>query len=87
MQRAGLREPQAALTVGVVVDLRARVSDQGGDSLLAGSLDEYTLVKSAYLQNRRNAIWDGNPPPEPEDELPDTPPPGDAAVSAPPPPQ
>ena len=70
-----------------VVDLRARVSDQGGDSLLAGSLDEYTLVKSAYLQNRRNAIWDGNPPPEPEDELPDMPPPGDAPVSAPPPPQ
>ena len=50
------------------VNLRARIEDQGGDALLASSLDEYTLVKSAYLQNRLNLIWDGNPPYVPEDD-------------------
>lgn len=45
-----------------LINFRSRLMDQGGDDLLAGSLDEYTLVKSAYLQNRRNAIYDGNPP-------------------------
>lgn len=51
-----------------VINFRARVTEQGGDSLLADSLDEYALVKSIYLQNRRSAIYDGNPPPDPEDE-------------------
>lgn len=50
------------------VNLRARLTDQGADAMLAGSLDEYTLVKSAYLQNRLNLIWDGNPPYVPEDD-------------------
>ena len=49
-----------------IINFRARLSDQGGDALLADSLDEYTLVKSIYLQNRRNEIYDGNLPPEPE---------------------
>ncbi len=55
------------ITLGVI-DLRSRLEDQGGDAALAASLDEYTLVKSAYLQHRRNAIWDGNPPYVPEDD-------------------
>jgi phospholipid-binding lipoprotein MlaA len=50
-----------------IISFRARLSEQGGDQLLADSLDEYTLVKSAYLQSRRNAIYDGNLPPDPED--------------------
>ncbi|MFZ4689727.1 MAG: MlaA family lipoprotein [Polymorphobacter sp.] len=50
-----------------IVNLRDRVSEQGGDAILADSLDEYTLIKSAYLQSRRNAIWDGNPPLTPEE--------------------
>ena len=58
-----------------LVNVRARLSEQGGDQLLADSLDEYTLVKSAYLQTRRNAIYDGNLPPDSEDEAPDAPPP------------
>jgi phospholipid-binding lipoprotein MlaA len=57
-----------------VINFRARLSEQGGDALLADSLDEYTLVKSAYLQSRRNAIYDGNLPPDPEDESSDAPP-------------
>ena len=56
-----------------VINFRARLSEQGGDALLADSLDEYTLVKSVYLQNRRNAIYDGNLPPDPEDDPNDAP--------------
>ena len=51
-----------------IINFRARLTEQGGDALLADSLDEYTLVKSVYLQNRRNAIYDGNLPLDPEDE-------------------
>jgi phospholipid-binding lipoprotein MlaA len=51
-----------------LINFRARLTDQGGDALLANSLDEYTLVKSVYLQNRRNQIYDGNLPPDPEDD-------------------
>ena len=51
-----------------IINLRSRIEDQGGDALLASSLDEYTLVKSAYLQSRLNDIWDGNPPYVPEDD-------------------
>ncbi len=73
-----------------IVNLRARIEDQGGDALLAGSLDEYTLVKSAYLQNRKNLIWDGNPPYDAsEDGSEDAPaaPAPETPVSAAPPPQ
>jgi phospholipid-binding lipoprotein MlaA len=52
-----------------VVDLRARVSDQGADKMMADSLDAYTLVKSAWLQRRLNQIWDGNPPVKDEEFL------------------
>jgi phospholipid-binding lipoprotein MlaA len=45
-----------------IINFRARASDMGADALLADSLDEYTLLKSVYLQNRRNALYDGNPP-------------------------
>ena len=45
-----------------IVNFRARATDLGADDLLADSLDEYTLLKSVYLQNRRNALYDGNPP-------------------------
>ncbi len=45
-----------------IVNLRARVSEQGADQLLADSLDEYALVKSAYLQRRIDLMYDGNPP-------------------------
>lgn len=73
-----------------IVNLRDRVSEQGGDAILADSLDEYTLVKSAYLQRRRDQIWDGNPPYVPEDdgEIPAAEAaPTPATPPAPPPPQ
>ena len=68
-----------------LVNTRDRLSEQGGDAILAGSLDEYTLIKSAYLQRRRDQIWDGNPPYVPEDDGSDPAPP--ATPAAPPPPQ
>ena len=34
------------------------------------ALDEYQFLRDAYLQRRRNLVYDGNPPPRPEDLLP-----------------
>lgn len=31
------------------------------------ALDRYTFVRDSYLARRRSAVYDGNPPPEPED--------------------
>lgn len=60
-------------------DLRARFLGQ--DDLLDEAFDPYVRLREAYLQNRRYAVYDGNPPvdddfyddfyddlPEPEDE-------------------
>ena len=52
---------------GRLIDVRSRLIDAGSEGLLADSLDEYTLVKSAYLQRRRDQIWDGSPPQDPSD--------------------
>ena len=46
------------------LDLRSSLIDAGADSVLAGSLDEYATVRSAYLQRRQSQIYDGNPPDE-----------------------
>jgi phospholipid-binding lipoprotein MlaA len=32
------------------------------DAIKASSLDPYSFVRDAYLQKRRNDIFDGNPP-------------------------
>lgn len=82
-----------AQTTTQIVDLRSRVSEQGGDQLLDDSLDAYTLVKSAFLQRRLSQIWDGNPPIKDEDFLdeplaePDVPPGQPPADPAAPPPE
>mgnify|MGYP006387923433 CR=1 FL=1 len=41
-----------------------------------GALDKYAYVRDAYLQHRRNAVYDGNPPRliDPEDDADDSPP-------------
>ncbi|MCP4265230.1 MAG: VacJ family lipoprotein, partial [Candidatus Brocadiaceae bacterium] len=36
------------------------------DLLEQAALDPYEFVKDAYLQKRRNEVYDGNPPPDPE---------------------
>ena len=51
-------------------DNRARLLDSE-KVFDAAAIDPYTFIREAYLQRRRNLIYDGNPPPEPEDnELP-----------------
>jgi len=49
------------------VDLRAQALD-AGDIVDKAALDRYTFIRNAYLQRRRYLIYDGKPPPEPEDE-------------------
>lgn len=48
------------------LNLRSNLIDAGADSVLAGSLDEYATVRSAYLQRRQSQIYDGSPPDEAE---------------------
>jgi phospholipid-binding lipoprotein MlaA len=49
------------------VDLRARLLDAG--RLLEGAaLDKYLFTRDAYLQRRRNLVYDGNPPREIEED-------------------
>ena len=51
-----------------------RVVDTRADLLTAtkiieeAAVDHYSFVRDAFLQRRRNLIFDGNPPPDPEDE-------------------
>jgi phospholipid-binding lipoprotein MlaA len=52
------------LVVVRVVHQRARLLRQEG--LLEGAaLDKYTFLRDAYLQHRRNLVYDGEPPDEP----------------------
>jgi phospholipid-binding lipoprotein MlaA len=51
-----------------------RASLLGATNLISQiALDKYTFMRDAYLQRRRSLIYDGNPPPEPEDDLPTAP--------------
>ncbi len=53
-----------SLTALDIVSLRARLLDTEG-IFEAAALDRYSFLRDAYLQRRRNLIYDGNPPPEP----------------------
>ena len=57
-----------------VIDLRAGLL-QASRLLEGAALDKYQFVRDAYLQRRRNLIYDGNPPrvKEPEDSSDDAP--------------
>jgi phospholipid-binding lipoprotein MlaA len=49
------------------VDQRAQV--QGAGQLVeTAALDRYLFIRNAYLQRRRYLVFDGKPPPEPEEE-------------------
>lgn len=43
------------------IDLRADLL-RASEVLESASLDEYTFLRDAYLQQRENAVYDGNPP-------------------------
>ena len=50
------------------VDKRASLL-QASDLLTGAAIDKYSFTRDSYLQYRRNQIYDGNPPDEPD--LPD----------------
>lgn len=68
---------------GRVINFRNQLIETGADKLLADSLDDYALARSAYLQRRRLQLFDGQLPPE-EDPFaePDLEPPADAPAEA-----
>ncbi|WP_353216367.1 VacJ family lipoprotein [Sandarakinorhabdus sp.] len=67
-----------AMIAGRTVTFRNSLTDAGADKLLADSLDDYALARSAFLQRRRLQLLDGKllaeedpfgePEPEPEPE-------------------
>jgi phospholipid-binding lipoprotein MlaA len=69
-----------------LVDMRASLLP-AEKVLEAAALDKYQFVRDAYLQLRRNLVYDGNPPrlKDPDEEEADTPPApgGDAPTPAP----
>lgn len=48
------------------LDLRASFLSLG-TAVEEGALDRYAFTRDAFLQRRRNAVYDGNPPDEPAD--------------------
>jgi phospholipid-binding lipoprotein MlaA len=71
-------------TVLDVVDTRASLL---GVTALADrvALDKYSFFRQAYLSRRRDAVYDGAPPPEVFEDIGDDPPPAARPASAPPP--
>jgi phospholipid-binding lipoprotein MlaA len=67
-----------AVSAGRIINFRNTLTETGADKLLADSLDDYALARSAYLQRRRLQLFDGNLPAETDpfaDPADDTPPP------------
>jgi phospholipid-binding lipoprotein MlaA len=58
-----------AITGLQLVDTRASLL--GASRVVEGiALDKYTFIRDAYLARRRNLVYDGDPPEEPEDKEP-----------------
>ncbi len=68
---------------GRIINFRNTLIETGADKLLADSLDDYALARSAYLQRRRLQLFDGQLPAE-EDPFADT---AEAEPAPPPPPE
>lgn len=60
-----------AIMAGRVVNFRNTLIETGADKLLADSLDDYALTRSAFLQRRRLQLFDGKLPDD-EDPFADT---------------
>ncbi len=52
--------PSLAVSGAVAVDKRADLLD--ADKFLDEQLDPYVFIRTTYLQNRLNKVFDGNPP-------------------------
>ena len=57
-------------TAAMIRRLRANLLDST-KILDEAALDPYEFQRDAYLQRRRNLVYDGNPPPEKEDDIPE----------------
>jgi phospholipid-binding lipoprotein MlaA len=55
------------LTITNVVQQRAHLL-KAGSILQEAALDEYSFIRDAWLQRRRNQVYDGKPPKGPDDE-------------------
>jgi phospholipid-binding lipoprotein MlaA len=51
-----------------VVNTRANLLDSE-KVLDAAAIDRYAFLRDAYLQRRRSLVYDGNPPPEPDEDF------------------
>jgi phospholipid-binding lipoprotein MlaA len=58
-----------SLTVLNLVDTRASYL-QAGNVVDGAALDKYSFMRDAYLQRRRNQVYDGNPPDEDAESAP-----------------
>jgi phospholipid-binding lipoprotein MlaA len=74
------RGARTALVVTRGISLRADLLD-ASRILEEAALDKYVFQRDAYLQRRRNQIYDGNPPRETSRN--DAPPAAEAAPTAP----
>jgi phospholipid-binding lipoprotein MlaA len=63
INQMGDEATRTGMTVVKVVDKRAQLLG-AGRVLDGAALDKYTFVRDAYLQRRRNQVYDGNPPDE-----------------------
>jgi phospholipid-binding lipoprotein MlaA len=70
------------MAAGRVINFRNTLIETGADKLLADSLDEYALARSAYLQRRRLQLFDGNLPAE-EDPFAEPPEPAEPPAEPP----
>lgn len=61
INQMGDEATRTGMTVVKVVDKRAQLLG-AGRVLDGAALDKYTFVRDAYLQRRRNQVYDGNPP-------------------------
>jgi len=61
-------EPQSAMWgVNVLRAIDTRAGLLGTENIVEGAaLDKYTFIRSAYLQRRRNLVYDGKPPKDEE---------------------
>jgi Surface lipoprotein len=53
------------LPIAVVHIVNLRANLLGTEALLKSQFDPYIFVRTAYLERRRNLVYDGNPPPTP----------------------
>jgi phospholipid-binding lipoprotein MlaA len=51
-----------------IVQIRANLL-KAGDLVDEAALDNYTFVRDGFLQRRRNAVFDGEPPDEPDPDM------------------